>query len=284
MKRFEKKTNQFISDENVRAVNEERALKRVEDFFPVKRNYIQGTEEDLYLVSYPRSGVTWLRVMLSELAYQSSGESLADLDYFVPDLSLNVLSDQIIPSSRHIFKSHESYLWNHWKTEKYKKVVYLMRDPRDVALSYYRYNQKLCNYAGSLDEFIADWIAGRISPGTWSQHVDSWEASSIEKYGVQSCLIKYEDLTRQPLAELKKISEFFSITADLKALEKAVSNSSVERMRQKEAKGKRRVEIASGFEFIGKAESGQWKTALTRSQQETLENAFGKTMKRFGYL
>jgi len=142
-------TNKFL--------NFYRVLKPKEDFF-------KPSKDDIFLVSYPRSGNTWMRTMLAELMYGTSGEDFHDLQYYSPEFHKKQFTKDLIVSEFHIVKSHEPLLVT--KQENfYKKVIYMVRDPRDVVLSYFRYS-KAHGYEGNFNDFLVDWLTGRIFPSS----------------------------------------------------------------------------------------------------------------------
>jgi hypothetical protein len=113
-----------------------------------------ATEQDYYLVSYPRSGNTWLRAMIAELLYGKSGESIKDIQYYVPDIHVATSKHRLIPSPFRVFKSHDRLLNDAYFTPNYKKVIYLIRDPRDVVISHFRYWKNLKDYRKGFDIFF----------------------------------------------------------------------------------------------------------------------------------
>jgi hypothetical protein len=54
----------------------------------------------------------------------------------------------------HVFKSHARYVGSNYLASKYKRVIYLVRDPRDVAFSYFRYLKGLKRYQRGFDSFF----------------------------------------------------------------------------------------------------------------------------------
>lgn len=244
------------------------------------------TQKDFYLVSYPRSGSTWLRAMLCEILYGRSGESLEDLDYYSPNIYLRNKIEEVIPADFHVVKTHAQCI-NPWhKSFPYRKVIYLVRDPRDVVLSHYRYQSFLRDYPGSLDDFIADWLSGRVFPSTWNDHVESWiffsQNRRVDDYRL--CLIRYEDMLVSPERELQKIAEFMQLEKSDADLSLAVEKCRLDAMRRKEKRGKRAIETKEGFDFIGSATSGSWKSSLSNAQADLILKANGKLMKKLGYL
>ena len=92
--------------------------------------------DDIFLVSYPKSGNTWVRFLLANLLKE--GDELIDFKSaikYVPEIGIH--NDELVNLKRpRIIKSHELY------NAKYPKVVYIVRDPRDVYVSYFHYLKK----------------------------------------------------------------------------------------------------------------------------------------------
>src|SRR5215469_3707989 len=150
-------------------------LSRVNDVFwrttRIERE-ITVFPDDVFLTSYPRSGNTWCRFLLGNLVYPSDPMTFLNLESRVPDMYVH--SDREmrnLPRPRMI-KSHECF------DPRYKKVVYIVRDPRDVAVSNYHWELKrrVLSDDCSLEQFVPRFIAAEIEPklGSWSDHVLSW--------------------------------------------------------------------------------------------------------------
>ena len=85
--------------------------------------------DDTFLVSYPKSGNTWVRFLLANLIHPNEKVSFSNINRLLP--APGVLSKRFLrtlPRPR-ILKSHEPF------DARFKKVIYLVRDPRDVAVS-----------------------------------------------------------------------------------------------------------------------------------------------------
>src|SRR5215469_6269647 len=103
--------------------------------------YIFGTDvagrtlavfaDDTFIVSYPRSGNTWTRFLIANLLHPEQPASFANIERLIPDCEAQSSRYMKRASRPRIIKSHEYF------DPRYKKVIYIVRDPRDVALSYY---------------------------------------------------------------------------------------------------------------------------------------------------
>jgi hypothetical protein len=245
-----------------------------------QERYFKASSDDAYLVSYPRSGNTWVRVIVSELLYGESGSSLEDLQFYVPDLYVKTKIGDVIEANRHVVKTHKANINGY---QRFNHVIYIIRDPRDIVLSYYRYRTKLYNYEFDLNQFIFDWVNGRIWPCSWREHVNSW-TKAVEKWGQDLLLIRYEDLVENPEAEIFQIAEFFNRILQQSDVKRIVNSSSVEVMRLKEKRGLPEHESHGEFNFIGPAVSKQWPSQLTKKQAAYIEHNYRDIMLKFGYL
>jgi hypothetical protein len=86
--------------------------------------------DDTFIVSYPRSGNTWTRFLIANLLHPDQPATFANIERLVPDSEAQSSRYfKSIPRPR-VIKSHQYF------DPRYKKVIYIVRDPRDVALSY----------------------------------------------------------------------------------------------------------------------------------------------------
>jgi Sulfotransferase domain len=93
--------------------------------------------DDTFIVSYTRSGNLWTRFLVANLVHPNTEIRLSNIEQLVPDTT--VCSNRALkrtPRPRFI-KSHNDF------DHRYKKVLYIVRDPRDVMLSYYHF-QRIC--------------------------------------------------------------------------------------------------------------------------------------------
>jgi hypothetical protein len=238
--------------------------------------------DDRFLVSYPKSGNTWVRFLLANLIYPNEVVGFANINRLLPAPDFLSKRDlRNLPRPR-ILKSHEPF------DVRYRKVIYLVRDPRDVVVSEYHFNLKKRYIAAdvSLEEFGQRFITGETSPyGSWWEHNASWIAA---RYGNPSfLLVRYEDLLADSLGGTAKIAEFLQIRADEERLRSAVERSSADRMRDLE---KQQADQWTGTKdtrreipFVRAAKSGGWKEALPRQLAEQIEAAWAPLLSFLGY-
>ncbi len=238
--------------------------------------------DDTFLVSYPKSGNTWVRFLLANLKYPNETVGFANINRLLP--APGVLSKRFLrtlPRPR-ILKSHEPF------DVRFRKVIYLVRDPRDVAVSEYHFDLKKRYIEAdvTLEQFVKRFIAGETSSyGSWWEHAASWIGA---RHGNPAfLLVRYEDLLSDSIGETAKIAEFLGIQAGPESLEAAVERSSADRMRKLEEQQadqwtgtkNTRKEIP----FVRAAKSGGWKGTLPAHSVEEIEVAWAPLLNFFGY-
>ena len=168
-------------------------------------------------------------------------------------------------------------------------AVYMVRDPRDVAVS-------LADHAGTgIDEAIAllrqkRAALGPSGPmqgrqmfemvGNWSDHVDSWTKQRRLRFAV----LRYEDCLANPEDTLGKLPPIMGISRDLWRIKAALTASSFDSLKKIEAEQGFNEKSGHTDTFFARGRAGGWKEVLTPPQARKIERDHRKTMQRFGYL
>jgi hypothetical protein len=239
--------------------------------------------DDTFLVSFPRSGNTWTRFLICNLINQDDPVTFAGLESRIPEIY--DVPDRILrrfPRPR-IIKSHESF------DPRYRKVIYIVRDPRDVAMSYYEFQLKrrVVSEACTLEEFIPRFMESEFEPktGCWGDHVLSWIATRLGRDSF--LLLRYEEMTKRTHQQAARIASFLGVDSSPARVARAVELSSSERMRRLEneqsGQWKETRKTRQDKPFVGKAVAGGWRSALPEHSLIQIETAWGNIMRMLGY-
>lgn len=165
-----------------------------------------------YVVSFPKSGRTWLRVMLESLK-----------------LAANYTHD----GSGHSRTGHIDETKPASEAFAGKSVVFLYRDPRDTVVSgYFQASNRLKTYAGSISDFIRD-------PRHGIEKVVHFNMEWLAR-GDSCCRfypVTYEELLADTVGTLTRIVTFIGAERSLEAIKAVVDETSFEKMQEKEMSG-----------------------------------------------
>lgn len=211
---------------------------RVKQLKRVVKRRAKLREADVVVVSYPKCGRTWLAAMISHVYHQKYG---------VPENRL-IRFDNFHQANREIpkiFFTHNSQRFkpkarlaplDHFRS---KKVILLVRDPRDVVVSlYFHYTKRylpknapglLQPRYGDADELF-DYAMSRLPKvvaflNDWSRNLDSVD---------RALLVRYEDLREDPVGQLSRIMSFIGGAFAPEQIENAAEFASFENLREKE--------------------------------------------------
>lgn len=205
-------------------------------------NALKVRDSDTFLVSYPRSGNTFLRYLLAQIIDSDAGGDMANLNRLVPDMyKVKLWIGQRRPR---IIKSHEHF------QPQYPKSVYIHRDGREVAVSFYNFRR----FFGGRDEefsvFLDRFLSGRLAFGAWHKHVEGWVNNAHEDGQSAILLVSYTDLINDTENELTRICKFLGIDATPERIRASVEYSSKENMRKGAAQVKGRLGFADRTETV----------------------------------
>lgn len=239
--------------------------------------------DDTFVVSFPRSGNTWTRFLVCNLLDPDHPVSFAEIEnripeiYFVPD---HVLRRCARPR---VIKSHECF------DPRYPRVIYIVRDPRDVLISNYEFQLKkgAISDACTLEQFSLHFMRSAVQPkfGSWRDHVLSW--TGTRQGDDNFLLLRYEDMLANTQQEATKIASFLGVDSSPDRIARAVELSSADRMRRLEKQQARQWSATKNTRqdkpFVRKAVSGDWKSRLPHSCVARLEAEWGDVMRDLGY-
>jgi len=216
--------------------------------------------DDIFLVSFPKSGNTWLRFIIANLI-SNKEITFKNIDEFVPDC---YTSHQIIDSkkSKRIIKSHNTYF------KYYPKSIYIYRDYRDVLVSYYLYQTALNHFNGSIDEFITS-KALNTPFNSWKTHLKN-ALNQQQQHPETILLIAYEELLQNPHNIIKQIIEFCNITP-VQAIEDVIKKSEFNHLKAIENKDEGNFKQQTGQSFFRNGKAGNWQKHLTNTTLNTLQ-------------
>jgi hypothetical protein len=228
--------------------------------------------QDIVLVAYPKSGVTWLQNLLAGVLYGVRPEHAPNalIQSLIPDIHRSRFYVRHGPTAW--FKSHLAPL------PEYRRVVYLLRDGRDVMVSYRHYLAAMSGrpvpFAGLIGPTARPW------PCRWQEHVRAWQENP---YGAELVRISYEQLQDRPLDALQDICRFAGIQRDDDLLRQTIENAHIGKLRRQEATFSQGG-YANGKPFFRRGQVGGFREEMPPDVLRAFLDEAGPVLHQCGYL
>lgn len=258
------------------------------------------TPKPIWIASYPKSGNTWVRFIVTALT-DGTVQRSDRVEHLVQDVHKR--------RAIALPKEGDLFLKTHWmlsegmpESSNTKAVIYVVRNPLDIVASVLSYLQVGRSEGGEavVNEFVR---FGGLSSwrdegyGSWEENVESWALSPVT---FPRLLVRYEDLQSDTPEQVRRIAEFLGLDAKRGRIEKVVADTSFARLRQLETREvtgeieglfmaerrlKQRIRNATGPErqFMNRGTVGSFLDVLSQSQNRSLLTRFAPMMARIGY-
>lgn len=243
---------------------------------PIDFNY---KSNNCYIVSYPKSGNTWLRFIFANLLNETE-VNFRSIRYVVPGLNSNADKEIAKKSNNGFFCAHRSF------DPRLKKIIYLVRDPRSVSVSYYFYQKKYFRIPDTMPfgDFFEQFVQTGIGNfGTWCENVGSWLGA--RENDKNFCLLRYEDVLDAPQDSVKKAVARLKLDFSEEMIATAIQNSSFDMMKKIEkAKPLKKWENSrSDIAFVRQGKKDEWKTYFTDNVYKMMPDHMYMLMEKLGY-
>lgn len=243
---------------------------------------------DIFIVTYMRSGTTWMQMIL----YQLTSDGNMNFRY-MEDLSpwfemeLDDVQKLDYLESPRFFKTHAPYklVPKKWPV----KYIYIIRNGMDVAVSQYYHLKSLfypqLKFETSFEKYFidCDFELERFKyyECGWFKHVAQWLEN---KNRLNILYLKYEDMSRDLEGCIRKVIDFCGLDVDESELPRILKRSSFDFMKKNEEKfGQRRNDgEPPSKNFIRKGKTDVGILYLNKNQQEMYVKKFDKYLSRLG--
>ncbi len=274
----------------------------------------------VWIASFPKSGNTWLRAFLCSYLYMNLESKTFDFGLLknilrfpstkkykdigvVPKSFEDVAKNWIAVQEKinlnkkiNFLKTHNAFggLKNCPFTNKANTlgVIYLVRDPRDVLISYSRHLEKSIDetlelvleddHKGWLNEYKKD-VIGEIR-GSWAQNYNSWK----NFYLTEKIIIRYEDLIKDPFNNFSNIirylNKLFGLEIDDEKIKKCIEITDFNKLKKLEMKTGFVENYSKKELFFNQGKSKQWQDILDEKTVLKLEKKFKKEMQELKYI
>ncbi|TYB33441.1 MAG: sulfotransferase domain-containing protein [Flexistipes sinusarabici] len=182
--------------------------------------------DDIYIVEFPKSGVTWLQHIIGniELKLLDKNEYITFYNHhkYLPDVHQLRNSKINRFLNRTFIKTHAKF------NPYYYFVIYLIRNPFDVMVSYYNFMGEQ-GYESCFELFVKDENYGIYA---WKRHVNSWFYKKVMAQRIH--LLKYENLLNNAKNEVKSMYANLGVDLSEDVVEFGIKQSALEFMQRSE--------------------------------------------------
>ena len=276
----------------------------------------------IWIASYPKSGNTWLRSIITSLLYTTDGifdfklikkikqfPTRNQFQEFTKNFNdINEISkfwllaqDKInLTEEIKFFKTHNlncAVNKNSFTNKSHTLgTIYVVRDPRNLVNSIKNHYNK-GNDEEAKNFLISKKILSRVPKdneadiatllGSWSDHYNFWT-----KRNSNLLLIKYEDLILDTKKELERIiiylKKFMTVEINPEKIKNILNTTSFDHLKGLENKGLFNENVYDSkknkIRFFNKGPSNDWTKVLDKKIQDDIEKIFYKEMKELGYI
>lgn len=236
------------------------------------KNILSLKKNDIFLVSFPKSGNTWVRFYICNLInqipkYHFTNEpvNFRMLDNTMVELNASDLTRKWqFEGFPRIIKTHLAYKAVFGK----RKTVLIIRDPKDVMVSFFKYETtKTNNYnrrfkSDSFEEFIRH---PKFGVESWCKHYLSWKEHA-------NLIIRYEDIQLDDRKVFTELNKFLRISVPDEILEKALELSRFDNIKKIEVEKDSLIaeKFGASFRFARSGKTGQWKNFFSEKDMNYL--------------
>lgn len=239
-------------------------------------------KDDVVIASYPKCGNTWSTFLIANLLHPDERVDFASIHRLVPSLNYKERDYRLrrLPRPR-VLRTHHTY------QPDCRRVIQIVRDPRDVAVSFYHFALRRGQIADSmtLDEYVPKFLSPQGKAyANWGENVGSWMGARYETEDF--LLVRYEDMLEDAERELTRMAELMELTPEPERIATAVYRSSADEMRKLEKTHPEDQQDRSGqnIAFVRSARKGGWQESLSPQSARLIEGTWPQLMRKLGYL
>jgi Sulfotransferase domain len=253
-----------------------RAIQQIDHYRWARFEFVLRPS-DIFIVSFPRSGTTWMQMIVYQIC--SGGDrSFEHISQVAPMFEQSLAHASVgngAPRNlqRRLIKTHATYS----KIPKgLCRYIYVLRNGEDVAWSLFHfrrtYGGESKTYAAFLDQFLKD----QSREGSWHSHVSTWWN---HRNTLNVLFVRYEDLVDDLAGSIKRIAEFCDITVDDANLPRILEACSFQYMKQHEEKFDPMALVLlekyrQRSEFLRIGRSGTGREAMSEAHREIFRERF----------
>ncbi|KAL3842282.1 hypothetical protein ACJMK2_020313 [Sinanodonta woodiana] len=251
------------------------------------RNII-ARDDDVLICTYRKSGTHWIWEIVSMLRkgkaeYDTKVKETAMLEF--------ISKDQIeaLESPRNLNTHFPLRMLPKDLLDKKRKIIHVMRNPKDVAVSMYHHFKSMragvgTVYSGTFSEFLALFFSLELgAKGGWNKYVRDFETFAKDNLDYPILNLYFEDIKQDPKREITKVAKFLDVPYTEELITAVAERCEFENLKKANHEIKddfiTRKIAHDGRQFMyRKGTVGDWKNWFTVAQNELFDETYERWM------
>ncbi|XP_046542786.1 sulfotransferase 1B1-like isoform X2 [Haliotis rubra] len=237
-------------------------------------------DDDVLIAAYPKCGTHWLWEIVTMLRagnseYQKEAKEVAMLGMPKYERADELPSPRVLNSHLHFRHLPEKL------AEKNIKTIFIMRNPKDVSVSYYSHVNGMkasFRFDGTYSEYLELFLEGKVSSGDYVDYVKDWLQVKQDNPDLPMLTLFYENLKMDPVKNIKTVADFIGVSVSDELCEQIAEACSFKKLRAADTEVKQHTSNPSDIWKEGhqgmyrKGEVGDWKNWITVAENEIFDS------------
>ncbi|XP_044249895.1 sulfotransferase 1 family member D1-like [Drosophila takahashii] len=270
---------------------------RFTEDYAIRIHDFETRDSDVFVVTFMKAGTTWMQelawLLLNKMDYETAKSSYAmHRSVFLEESAVNpAVPDSIslcnkMKGNPRLIKSHlpaqllPPQLW-----KQGRKIIYMARNPKDIVVSQYHFLTGFGFWQGSLDEFVDDFVADKVSfTSYWAHVIDFYRMRDEENI----FFVTYEEMSRNLGDVIKRLSLFLGCKElSENEMDKLINHLSFKNMKESKFGNptglmKTYRKIGDDFQFMRRGIVGSFKDELSSEGKEKIDQLTYTFLKEYG--
>ncbi len=253
----------------------------------------QPTAHDIVACCYSKSGTTWLLQIAVQIAFRGQAE-FDNIHHVVPwpdaeeNFTRHIIpltnksSQELAPTGLRVIKTHYALSAVPYVPEA--RYIALVRDPKDVCVSFYHYARRLSwgPLTPSVENWVNTFLSPDLNPEYWPKHLSSYWR---EREQSNVLFLTFEEMKKDLAKAVKQITQFMEVDLTQYEFDEVLHRSSFSFMKQNRSQFDPGQIVPWGADkanLIRRGESGGSGELLSAALQKRIDDHFRNELKRLG--
>ncbi|XP_061172334.1 sulfotransferase 1B1-like [Saccostrea echinata] len=240
----------------------------------------RAREDDIIISAYPKAGTHWLWEVASMLVRHKAEripeiKETAMMEGLTEETFDNMSSPRVI--NTHVYFK---YLPKDFFDKKCK-ILYIIRNPKDIAVSFYNHHRKLLEYEfdGAWEDYLKRFIKGKVDYGSWFDYTLEMEKFMEENQDYPIHVLYYEDMKEDSIKEIKRLAGFLNVEASDELVTQINSLCQFDKMKNEKNSGEDLSEWRDNNPgMYRKGQVADWKNWFTVAQNDMFDSIYKEKM------